>query len=232
MPPHLRFAPALLMFVAPVVFAQPTDARIRADLMSPGVLEIRFTRNPGTLQRNSDTKVFEFVRGVEVLRKTEMPGVKLLVVGDAVYQQYPSGFRYWKFRVLENRYDGIPNPSDAEIAQILRKDPAKMYGGAANVVLAPAEPPRLASQPEWTWHTPNSVSFLVTVHEKKRVSYTEIEIADQDYEVRLYRDAIGRPWTNFIGSPKGGPGHRRVLGKKSYSRAEMAAMKTVLQASH
>src|SRR6266550_2345485 len=82
---------------APAVFAQPTEAQIRRDLTNTGVLEIRFTKKPGTLQRNPDTRVNEFVRGVEVFRKTDMPGVKLLVVGDAVYQQYPSGFRYWKF---------------------------------------------------------------------------------------------------------------------------------------
>ena len=221
---------SLMALAAPMVFAQPTDAQIRHDLMNPGVLEIRFTQKPGTLQRNSDTKVNEFVRGVEVLRTTDVPGVRLLVAGDAVYQQYPSGFRYWKFRALENRYDGIPNPTEAEIVEILRKDPAKMYGGAANVVLAPAEPPKLAAQPEWTWHTPNSVSFVMTVHERRRVSYTEVETAEQDYEIRLYRSAIGQPWMNFIGSPKAGPGHRRPIEKKTYSRSEVAAMKTVVQA--
>ena len=105
-----------------------------------------------------------------------------------------------------------------------------MYGGAANVVLAPAELARLAAQPEWTWHTPNSVSFLVTVHERRRVSYTEVETAEQDYEIRLYRTAIGQPWNNFIGSPRAGNGHRRAMSKKTYSRAEVAAMKTVFQA--
>src|SRR5258708_8732210 len=108
---------SFMALAAPVVFAQPSDAQMRHDVMNPGVLEIRFTKKPGTLQRNSDYKVNEFVRGVEVLRKTDVPSVRLLVVGDAVYQQYPNGFRYWKFRVLENRYDGIPNPAEAEIVE-------------------------------------------------------------------------------------------------------------------
>src|SRR5258708_21204161 len=99
---------SFMALAAPVVFAQPTDAQIRHDLMNPGVLEIRCNKKPGTLQRNSDTKVNEFVRGVEVLRKTDVAGVRLLVVGDAVYQEYPSGignFGFWRiattaFRIL------------------------------------------------------------------------------------------------------------------------------------
>jgi len=219
------------MAAAAVLLAQPADDQIRADLLKPGVLEIRFTGKPGTRQWNTDTKVYEFVRGVEVLRKTDTPGIKLQVTGDAVYQSHPNGYRFWKFRVIENRYEGIPNPSAAEIAELLRKQPAKMYGGAANVVLAPAETPRLAARPEWNWHTPNSVSFLLTVREKKRVSDTEVEIADQDYEVRFYRNDAGQPWTHFIGSPKAGAGHRRVIERKQYPAAEAAAMKTIFQAS-
>lgn len=219
----------LLVGATRVLLAQPSDAQIRADLMKPGVLNIRFT-STGTKQWNRDTRTFEFVRGVEILRQSDMPNVKLLVVGDAVYQSYPAGYRYWKFRVIENRYDGLANPSPGEIAAILSKDPVKVYGGAASVVLAPSEAPKLAGQPEWTWHTPNSVSFLVTLREKMRVRNTEIEIADQDYEVRLYRSAPGQPWNNFISSPASGPSHRRVIEKKSYTEAELRAMRTVFQA--
>ena len=111
----------LLTIVSAVVaaYAQPTDAQIKKDLMNPGVLSITLTKPTGTKSWNTSTKVFEYARGAHVTRSTEMPGVKLLVIGDAVYQSYSGVYKYWKFRVVENRYDGIPNPTEVEVTSVL-----------------------------------------------------------------------------------------------------------------
>lgn len=212
----------LLSIVSATTFAycQPTDAQIKKDLMNPGVLSITFTKSTGTKSWNSSTKVFEYVRGVHVMRSTEIPGVKLLVIGDAVYQSYSGVYKYWKFRVIENRYDGIPNPTEAEVIAVLSKEWPKFYGHQQTMIVELARQPKFATEPAWTWHDPKSVSVLLTAaYEMIRPGQRMQEAVEQDFEVRLYRDDMKGRWLRFLSQAKGDP---RVLSSKQLTPTQAA----------
>jgi hypothetical protein len=217
----------MLVLAAGRAAAQPSDAQVKKDLTSPKTIEVRLTPKKGTVQLNTDTMNYEFVRGAECVLKTDMPGVKLLVVGDAVYQRVGGGkFTWWKFRVIENRYDGIPNPKPDEIAEVIGKKPGEQFGaGLANIIVKVHEPPTLAPDPRWEWHTPNSVSFDMVGKIDRVLNNTDVETDEQIVRVRLYRDDLKQPWKTFMATP----GERRALGKTTMTVDELRALPRLSQ---
>ena len=210
----------ILLFSTTLLYAQPNDSQIRKDLTSPGMISITFTKATGTKQWNSDLGAYEYVRGVEVRRESDIDGVTILVIGDAVYQQYGSKWKYWKFRVIDNRYDGIPNPTEEEITKIINSDRGKFFQGHYHSIVRLTEEPRLHDDPRWIWHSPTSVSFYMQASYDEVVSYTDIEKRIADYEVRLYRDDINNPWQSFLSSRR----NVESLNKTSYTADEIRAM--------
>ena len=112
-------------------YAQPSNAKVKSDAVGngSGVISFNFSKTTGTRQWNSSAGNWEYVRGVEVKRKSEYPGINLIVKEDVVYQYIGSGgYSFWKVRVLSNEYEGIPNPTANEINNFISKDWAKFYG--------------------------------------------------------------------------------------------------------
>lgn len=206
--------------------AQPSDKQVKKDLSSKGVKKITLTKKRGTKQWNADVNAYEFVRGAEIIRDyPELKGVDLVVVGDAVYQQSGKAWRYWKFRVIENRYTGIPNPTADEIMALVSADLAALVSPYwYNRIVGELRGLRLADEPQWTWHSPASVSFRMVVGYDAIISDTEIETVDQVYEVRLYRDDHESPWKpQFLSTARDRTRH----ASKTYKADEIRAMKTL-----
>lgn len=183
--------------------AQPSDAQVKKDAIGQGgsgVKEVRFTKGTGTRQWNSGIGNWEYVRGVEVVRNSEYPGIDLLVTGDVVYQYTGVGkYSYWKFRVLDNQYSGIPNPTAKEIQDFISKDWAKFYGNYYYTVITKVhQQPVLADLPRWFWHSPKQVSFKMKLKFDHIIFNSGIETVDCIWDVRLYRDDIKGPWNNML----------------------------------
>jgi hypothetical protein len=216
----------LMLTAATAVAGPPSDARIKKDLMAPGILKLRFTGGPGTVAMNTDTMTREYTRRVELTQTTEYPGIKVILTGDAVYQRVGAEqYRYWKFRVYENRYDGIPNPTVKEIEATLDTDRPAVFGGLANMIVKVIEPPRLAEPPAWNWHDPKSVSFEMTAKVDLVKNNTELETVAVTLEVRLYRDDLKAPWKSFLGSTK----KREPLGRSKHTYDEIKNMPRLAQ---
>jgi len=222
---------AILMLVlggsGGVARAQPSDAQVKKDLGGSGVLKVTLTGKRGTVQGNLDTLNYEYVRGAEILRTTEWPGVKLIVTGDAVYQRGGRGkFTYWKFRVIDNRYEGIPNPSQADIDKVLDTNRADSFGGGVSHIIRKVRKPLvLAKDPQWNWHSPNSVSFLMVGEMEKPTSNTDLEAFAATVEIRLYRDDMKQAWKTFMASPK----EQVSLGKTRYTEEELRNLPSLAQ---
>lgn len=198
----------------------PSDAQVKKQMQGPGVIEVRLTSAPGTVQGNADILNHEFVRGVEVVRKTEVPGIRVVVVGDAVYQYAGGGkWNYWKFRVIENVYEGLPDPKPEEVEAVLDKDRTRAFGGGLeNVIVQVHVWPRPSAGTKWKWDSLNSVSFIATAKIDLVASNTEVETVEQELTVRLLRDDMKAPWKSFIASPT----TRRSLGRSTVPQAELA----------
>ncbi len=217
----------VLLFILPVaVFAQPSDAEIKKQISNAGTKAIKFTKATGTRQWNSDIGNWEWVRGVEVIRGTEFGGIDLVVTGDVVYQYTGVGkYSYWKFRTLDNHYLGIPNPTAKEIADFISKDWQRFYGFYFTRITKLYGEPVLADLPEWTWHSPNSVSFKMKQSFDFIYSNTEIQTLQTIWNVRLYRDDPKASWKSFLSVKSQDAGEEKVTGSKNYTAEQLNDLK-------
>ncbi len=195
-------------------FAQPSVDQIRKDIGASDALTFRCTSS-GTRQWNKDLGNWEYLRGVEVVRKSSIPGVNLLVVGDAVYQQQSaSHYSYWKFRVLSNSYEGMPNPSEQDVLGVVSQHWDEFYGFLFSQTLHIVTAPHLETNPEWNWDTPKTLdctlgSVLEMIWQGNHIAQVE-----QKFRVRLFRDDRNSPWTRFIVTSRD---DQKVISQKEVS---------------
>lgn len=213
----------ILCFLLPLfAAAQPSEAEIRKQITNAGTKHIKFTKTTGTRQWNSDTGNWEWVRGVEVIRNSDYPGIDLVVTGDVVYQYTGVGkYTYWKFRTLSNEYLGIPNPTTKEIMDFLSTDWMKFYGYYYNKIIKLYGDPVLAEQPEWTWHSPNSVSFKMKQQFDFIYSNTEVKTMETIWNVRLYRDNPKDKWKNFLSVKSQDAREEKFTGSQKFTVEQM-----------
>jgi hypothetical protein len=213
----------ILFFLLPFfAAAQPSEAEIRKQITNAGTKQIKFTKTTGTRQWNSDTGNWEWVRGVEVIRNSDYPGIDLVVTGDVVYQYTGAGkYTYWKFRTLSNEYQGIPNPTAKEIADFLSTDWMKFYGYYYNKITRLYGDPVLAEQPEWTWHSPNSVSFKMKQQFDFIYSNTEVKTMETIWNVRLYRDNPKDKWKNFMSVKSQDAREEKITGTQKFTMEQV-----------
>ncbi len=224
LPSHRHYTFILLgaLLLAKTSMAQPTDADVRKQLTNSGTKTIKFSKSTGTRQWNSDVGNWEWVRGVEIVRASEFPGIDLVVIGDAVYQNTgPNKYSYWKFRVASNEYLGIPNPTEKEVLDFVGKDWAKFYGFYFQKITKLHSGPTLAAKPGWTWHSPNSVSFKMKLKFDHIISNTEVETVDTLWEVRLYRDDPKAPWKNMLAHRDQEAAATTVVGKQTFTMEQV-----------
>lgn len=204
-------------------FAQPSEAEIKKQITNAGTKAIKFTKATGTRQWNKDIGNWEYARGVEVTRSTEFPGIDLIVTGDAVYQYTGAGkYSYWKFRVIDNHYLGIPNPTEKEILDFVSKDWAKFYGYYYNVIITLNQGPLLDATPQWIWHSPNSVEFRMKIGFDHIIRGKGIETQEAIWKVRLYRDGPKQAWKDFFAIRSEEAADIKVIGMKPYTNAQLA----------
>jgi len=214
----------LLIFLSVygVLQAQPSEAEIKKQITNEGTKSVKFTKTTGTRQWNSDIGNWEWVRGVEIIRKSDYPGIDLVVLGDVVYQYTGAGkYSYWKFRTISNQYLGIPNPTAAEIKNLLSKDWPKFYGYYFHKIIKEYSEPDLANDPKWFWHTPNSVEFKMKLKFDHIISYTEVETVEAIWNVRLYRDDPKGEWKNFIANRSQEASDSKISGVQKYTAEQV-----------
>ncbi len=185
------------------IFAQPGDAQIKKDVGGTGahVKSFKFTKTTGTRQWNSSVGNWEYVRGVLVVRSSpDYPEYDLEVRGDAVYQDMGGGkYSYRRFRVISNRYLGIPDPSIDEIETSLAQDWKKFYRTLYQRIYKIHEPLRFTEEEYFYWYNPNSVEVTLKNKVEYIASDVETKVADVVYKVRLYRKDPKAAWDNFVG---------------------------------
>jgi hypothetical protein len=212
------------------LLAQPSDAQIKKDAIGGSGASIKkftFTKSTGTRQWNSSLGNWEYVRGVEVLKKSEYPDIDVIVIGDVVYQDMGGGkYSYLKFRVIQNEFVGIPNPTANEIDNFIKKDWAKFYGGFYyNNITKIIEGPVLAKNPEWFWHSPNSVSFKMKIVYEHIEAGKGIEKEEAIWNVRFYRDSPKDDWKNVLALKGQEPEDTEVLETTKYTPEQLATFK-------
>jgi len=217
----------LMMLLSYSVYAQPSDAKVKSDAVGNGggVISFKFTKSTGTRQWNSSAGNWEYVRGVQIKRKSDYPGINMIVDEDVVYQYVGGGgYSFWKVRVLSNSYEGIPNPTAKEINDFISTDWERFYMYYYTTIVKLWHQPMLADKPEWVWHDINSVEFRMKM-KFDHIIGKGIETLECIWKVRLYRDNPKAAWKSMFATRSEEAADLKVIGVKEYTIAQMEDFK-------
>jgi hypothetical protein len=205
-------------------YAQPSDAKVKSDAVGNGggIISFKFTKSTGTRQWNSSAGNWEYVRGVQIKRKSDYPGINMIVDEDVVYQYVGNGgYSFWKVRVLSNSYEGIPNPTAKEVSDFISKNWEKFYAYYYSTIVKLWHQPMLADNPEWVWHDINSVEFRMKMKFDHIIRAKGIETVETIWKVRFYRDDPKAPWKSLFAVRSDDAADSKIIGMKEYTVAQM-----------
>jgi hypothetical protein len=191
------------------VSAQPTDAQIKKDLTGPKTVSVALGK-PGTREWSRTYKKFVWNRNFTAKLRTDDPGIFVIVKGYASYDIIAGGFAFWRTFTTSNSYEGLPNPTAADVQALIVKFGLEQFLGnyQFNRLIGKVESIGLSEEPNFQWHTPNSVSFNVTaVYTEKTNDVGGKERVARTFEIRLYRDNPKQEWIRMISSA----GERKTL---------------------
>lgn len=178
------------------VSAQPSTAQVKKDVAGPKTISVTVLGKGTRVWSKGYSKyVWDVPYAAKV--KSEEPGVNILVEATASYDIVGGRYVYWKSFVGSNLFEGIPNPTEAEVAALLQKFGAQpiMMGEFYSAVKI--EGIKLADKPRFEWHNLNSVSFTVYATFTEQVNYTTTRRIAKPYRARLYRDGKTMPWKSI-----------------------------------
>jgi hypothetical protein len=178
------------------ISGQPSEAQIKKDLTGARTVSVTLGK-PGKMEWSKTYKKYVWTRDFTAKLKTEEPEIFLLVGGYASYDVMSGRYVFWKAFTTSNSYDGIPNPSAADVQSLIKKFGVKTFirDYWYQRVIGQVESVGLADEPNYEWHTPNSVSFnIVAVYTRKTNDIGGREHGAQTFRIRLYRDNTKAEW--------------------------------------
>lgn len=180
------------------VNAQPTDAKIKRDLMSPKTVSITLGK-PGKVEWSSTYKKYVWTRNFTVKLKTDDPAIFLIVKGYASYDVIGGRYAFWRTFTSSNSYEGLPDPTNADLQGLIAKLGMQTFIREyyLNKVIGRVESFTLSDEPKYEWHTLNSVSFnAVAIYTARTNDVGGRERVAHTFRVRLYRDNPKAEWRN------------------------------------
>jgi hypothetical protein len=196
---------ALLITCPIIALAQPSEAQIKKDLTSPKTVSVTLGK-PGTIEWSKTYKKYVWNRNFTAKLRTESPDIFLIVKGYASYDVMAGRYVFWRTFTTSNNYEGIPDPTAQEVQALVTRFGVEQFMGNYyfNRVVGKIESLGLAGEPNFEWHTPNSVSFnVVAVYTEKTNDVGGRERLARKFRVRLYRDVPSAPWKNMISTDEG-----------------------------
>lgn len=184
--------------------AQPADAQIKKDLTGAKTVSVTLGK-AGTKEWSSSYKKFIWTRPFTARVKTDDPEIFVIVKGYAAYDIVGGQYRFWRSFVTSNNYEGLPDPTESDVRELLEKFGAEQFMGSGyyNRVIGRIESLKLAPEPNFQWHNPNSVSFrVVAVYTERLNDVGGKEKVARSFEIRLYRDNLKSAWKNLNSTPR------------------------------
>ena len=216
----------VLFFYAGEAVAQPSDAQIKKVLTTPKTVSVTLNGR-GTMEWSKTYQKYIWSRYFTRKSRTGTPGEIIVVRGYAAYDVMGGRYVFWREFASDSSYEGKKNPTVAEINQALEKEKLTEFT-YAKIYIGEFESFRIAPEPDWEWHTANSVSFNVValyrvVNNGNRFDGDEqygqtpsgnmaIDRVESWMRLRLYRDDAKTGWTGvgFSDSIRN-PNDRRYL---------------------
>lgn len=203
---HLVLGCSVLLGIGAVsrVSAQPTDAELKKQLTHAKTVSVTLGK-PGTREWSSTYKKWVWNRHFTAKLKTDDPDIFVIVKGYASYDFIGGRTVFWRTFTTSNNYEGIPDPTAAEVQALIARFGLEQFLGNYyfNRVIGKVESIGLSDEPEFKWHTPNSVSFNVTaVYTERTNDIGGKERLSRTIEIRLYRDNPKQDWKSLISTPR------------------------------
>lgn len=201
------FVGALVLIGAGLVSeasAQPSDAQITKDLTHAKTVSVTLGK-PGTREWSSTYKKYVWDRNFTAKLKTEDLGIFVIVKGSASYDIIGGRFVFWRTFTTSNSYEGIPDPTAADVQDLVSKFGLEQFLGNYyfNHVIGKVESIGLSDEPNFQWHTPNSVSFNVTaIYTERTNDVGGKERLARIFEIRLYRDNPKQAWLRMMSTSR------------------------------
>lgn len=198
---HIPILTAVVIGIAVIgAIAQPSATQVKKDVSGPKTVSVTVGGKGTRVWSKGYSKwVWDVPYSAKV--KSEEPGVNILVEATASYDIVGGRYVYWRSFVGSNIYEGIPNPTEAEVAALLGKfGPQKVMMGDFYNAVGGVESIKLAAKPRFEWHTLNSVSFTVIATYKEKVDSSTTRRISKPFRARLYRDSKTAPWKNILGT--------------------------------
>lgn len=187
-------------FGAATANAQPSAAQVKKDVSGPKTISVT-VHGSGTRVWSKGYSKYVWDVPYSAKVKSEEPGVNILVEATASYDIAGGRYVYWKSFVGSNIFEGIPNPTDVDVASLLTQfGPQKVMMGDFYNAVGGVESVKLAAKPRFEWHTLNSVSFTVIATYKEKVDSSTMRRIAKPFRARLYRDSKTAPWKNILGT--------------------------------
>ncbi len=203
----LTFALMLLAMSAMQTYAQPSDAQLKKVLTTPKTISVTFNGR-GSIEWSKTYSKYVWSRYFTRKSKTDTAGEIIVVRGYVSYEVMGGRYVFWREFASDSSYEGKKNPTVAEINQGLEKEDLSEFTYAREYV-GEFESFRVAPEPDWEWHTANSVSFNVVavyriVNTGGRYGSEEwyqppsgskaIDRVESWMRLRLYRDDAKTGW--------------------------------------
>ena len=186
------------------VSAQPTDAQTTKDVSGRKTVSVTLGK-PGKVEWSSTYKKYVWTRNFTARLTTDEPGIFVIVKGYASYDVMGGRYVFWRTFITSNNYEGIPDPSAADVQALIRKFGVEQFLGNYyfNRIIGQLESIGLADEPKYEWHTPNSVSFnVVAIYTEKTNDVGGKERVARTLRIRLYRDSPKVEWRNLMSTPE------------------------------
>lgn len=179
-------------------FAQPSDSevksKIRSNFKDPSkIVYIKLSEGGGRTDHEYENGawVYNYYRSYETKQNTKYPGVTYIYHGSVKYQKSGSGYTFNNWLVGDGHYEGIPNPSESEVLEIISKNLPAYLASDYNDVVGDLSEVKIHSNPEWYWGDLNRVSVNTVVTFTEMVSYTDVEKRRVVKNITLFRSADG-----------------------------------------
>jgi len=179
--------------------AQPTDAELKKQLTHAKTVSVTLGK-PGTREWSSTYKKYVWNRHFTAKLKTDDPDIFVIVKGYASYDLIGGRHVFWRTFTSSNTYEGLPNPSAADVQGLITKFGVdKFMGSYFDRVIGKVESIGLAAEPEFEWHTVNSLSLnFIAVYTERTNDVGGKERISRTSRVRLYRDSPKAEWKSLL----------------------------------
>ena len=207
----------------------PSDKQVVADITprdKQNVVDVYVTKGKsGEAYFHKRDLVWYFDRGAVVKRKANISGASdavVVVSGLARYVWIGRDYKFQKFLVTDNSYEGIPSPDKKELLKIVKDNLKKVFMSRDHTITEIGSI-GFDDNGSWIWHTANSFTVPFKIRYKTIINNTTVEAREDVFDIRFYRADVDSPINNLMATEKS----RNPLGQQKYAAAEISSMKTL-----